>query len=213
MKTKFLLGALIAVAALGAGGYAAYGLGMQRGMAMSTPAAAGTPGAASGTTASAASASPGERKPLYWHDPMVPGARFDKPGKSPFMDMQLVPVYADEGVGAQGGVSISPRTQQNLGLRTAEVVRGSLAPGIDAVGSVAWNERDAAVVPARANGYVEKLSVRAVFDPVTRGQVLAELYVPEWVAAQEEFLAVRGMRGTDLAAIVDGAASACARRG
>ena len=31
----------------------------------------------------------GERKVLYWHDPMVPGQRFDKPGKSPFMDMQL----------------------------------------------------------------------------------------------------------------------------
>jgi Cu(I)/Ag(I) efflux system membrane fusion protein len=44
-----------------------------------------------------------------------------------------------------------------------------------------------------------------VFDPVARGQVLAELYVPEWVAAQEEFLALRGMRGTDLDAIVDGA--------
>jgi Cu(I)/Ag(I) efflux system membrane fusion protein len=62
-----------------------------------------------------------------------------------------------------------------------------------------------AVVPARANGYVEKLNVRAVFDPVAQGQVLAELYVPEWVAAQEEFLSVRGMQGTDLAAIVDGA--------
>jgi len=37
------------------------------------------------------------RKVLYWHDPMVPGQKFDKPGKSPFMDMELVPVYADEG--------------------------------------------------------------------------------------------------------------------
>ena len=48
----------------------------------SAPGAADTPGA-------------GERKVLYWHDPMVPGAKFDKPGKSPFMDMDLVPVYAD----------------------------------------------------------------------------------------------------------------------
>jgi membrane fusion protein, copper/silver efflux system len=209
MKTKFLLSGLIVVAALGVGVYAAYGLGMQRGMAMSTPAAATLGAASTASAASAASgtgsASAGERKPLYWHDPMVPGARFDKPGKSPFMDMQLVPVYADEGAGAQGGVSISPRTQQNLGLRTAEVVRGNLAPSIDAVGSVAWNERSVVVVPARANGYVEKLNVRAVFDPVTKGQVLAELYVPEWVAAQEEFLSVRGMQGTNLAAIVDGA--------
>jgi membrane fusion protein, copper/silver efflux system len=208
MKSKFILTAgLIVAAVLGAGVYGAYDLGMKRGMSMSTAASTG-PGAssvASSAAAPSAAAASGERKPLYWHDPMVPGPKFDKPGKSPFMDMQLVPVYADEGAGAQGGVSISPRTQQNLGLRTAEVVRGSLAPKIDAVGSVTWNERDVAVVPARANGYVEKLNVRAVFDPVAKGQVLAELYVPEWVAAQEEFLSVRNMRGTDLSAIVDGA--------
>jgi membrane fusion protein, copper/silver efflux system len=205
MKAKYLFGALIGAAALGAGVYAAYGLGMQRGMAMSTPLTTATGAASQASVAAAATSASGERKPLYWHDPMVPGARFDKPGKSPFMDMQLVPVYADEGAGAEAGVSISPRTQQNLGLRTAEVVRGSLAPSIDAVGSVTWNERSVVVVPARANGYVEKLNVRAVFDPVVQGQVLAELYVPEWVAAQEEFLSVRGMQGTGLAAIVDGA--------
>jgi membrane fusion protein, copper/silver efflux system len=206
MKTRFLVIGLIVAGTLGVGVYAAYALGMKRGMTMPTDASTATaPAPASTAAASTASAASTERKVLYWHDPMVPGARFDKPGKSPFMDMQLVPVYADEGAGAQGGVSISPRTQQNLGLRTAEVVRGSLAPSIDAVGSVAWNERSVAVVPARANGYVEKLNVRAVFDPVLRGQVLAELYVPEWVAAQEEFLSVRGMQGTDLAAIVDGA--------
>ena len=53
------------------------------------------------------------RKVLYWHDPMVPGQRFDKPGKSPFMDMPLVPVYADEQ--ASSGVRVSPGVQQNLG--------------------------------------------------------------------------------------------------
>ena len=203
MKRNVFVVGLVVVMSLGAGMYGAYGLGMKRGMGMSAPAssAPGPASAASSAPATAAAAS-GERKVLYWHDPMVPGAKFDKPGKSPFMDMQLVPVYADE---AAGGVTISPRTQQNLGVRTAEVVRGSLSPSIDAVGSVTWNERDVAVVPARANGYVERLHVRAVFDPVTRGQVLAELYVPEWVAAQEEFLSVRGMQGTGLAAIVDGA--------
>jgi hypothetical protein len=36
------------------------------------------------------------RTPLYWYDPMVPDKHFDKPGKSPYMDMQLVPKYADE---------------------------------------------------------------------------------------------------------------------
>jgi Cu(I)/Ag(I) efflux system membrane fusion protein len=55
----------------------------------------------------AAGAPDSERKVLYWHDPMVPGPRFDKPGKSPFMDMQLVPVYADAEPAA-AGVAISP---------------------------------------------------------------------------------------------------------
>ena len=76
---------------------------------------------------------------------------------------------------------------------------------VDAVGSVAFNERDQAVVQARATGFVERLHVRATLDRVRKGQPLAELYVPDWVAAQEEFLAVRRMQGTDLAPLVDGA--------
>src|ERR1700752_1142846 len=87
------------------------------------------PGEASMTAAPAASGA-GDRKVLYWHDPMVPGQRFDKPGKSPFMDMQLVPVYAG-GDGDQGSVTISPRVQQNLGVRTAEVKRGAVQPVVE----------------------------------------------------------------------------------
>src|SRR5262245_27388324 len=56
----------------------------------------------------------GKRKILYWHDPMVPGQKFDKPGKSPFMDMQLVPVYADE-AGEGRDVRVNPTVVQNLG--------------------------------------------------------------------------------------------------
>jgi Cu(I)/Ag(I) efflux system membrane fusion protein len=164
---------------------------MNQGMKMAGPA----PGDAAPT---------GDRKVLYWHDPMVPGQKFDKPGKSPFMDMQLVPVYADSD-GAEGKVTISPRVQQNLGVRTAEVTKGTLAPAVEAVGNVAYNERDVAVVQARSNGFVEKLYVRAPLDPVRKGQPLAELYVPEWVAAQEEYLSVRRMAGTRLEALLDGA--------
>ena len=61
-----------------------------------------------------------ERKVLYWTDPMVPGYRSDKPGKSPFMDMELVPVYAEDGGAAEGGVSIRPEVINNLGVRTAQ---------------------------------------------------------------------------------------------
>ena len=132
------------------------------------------------------------KKILYWHDPMVPGPKFDQPGKSPFMDMQLVPMYADD-ASDEGKVSISSRVQQNLGIRTAEVVKGNLASAVDAVGSVAYDEHDVALVSARSNGFVEKLLVRAPLDPVKKGQPLAELYVPDWVAAQEEYLSVKRM--------------------
>ena len=147
------------------------------------------------------------RRVLYWHDPMVPNTRFDKPGKSPFMDMQLVPVYADAGGGSgdAAGVAIASRVQQNLGMRTAEVTQGSLARPLEVSGAIAWNERDVAVVAARTGGFVERLYVRAALDAVTRGQQLAEIYAPEWVSVQEEYLAVRRMQGTGTAPIVDGA--------
>ncbi|MGZ3182061.1 MAG: efflux RND transporter periplasmic adaptor subunit [Telluria sp.] len=131
-----------------------------------------------------------ERRILYWQDPMVPGQHFDKPGKSPYMDMQLVPVYADD-PGAAAGVRIDARAQQNLGMRTAEATRERMQLSVEAPGSVAWDETSSAVVQARAAGFVERLFVRAPFTSVRAGQPLAELFVPEWTAAQEEFLAVR----------------------
>ena len=66
-----------------------------------------------------------ERKILFWYDPMYPNTRFDKPGKSPFMDMDLVPKYADEESSASG-VRIDPTQTQNLGVKTATVTRGPL---------------------------------------------------------------------------------------
>ena len=207
----FVVAAIVCLAA--AGGYGIGRLGQPQGAPPSKSVGA-APAAEPGTAPAGATAS-AEKKVLYWHDPMVPGPKFDKPGKSPFMDMQLVPVYAESGHedAHTSGVTINPRTQQNLGVRTAEVVKGTLASGVEAVGSVAWNERDVAVVPARATGYVEKLFVRAPLEPVAQGQPLAALYVPDWVAAQEEFLATRRIAASssasgsnsDLKSLVDGA--------
>ena len=187
----FGLGAVLLVTAAGGVGYW-YAM---RQMSTMTPTAAADAGASAGS-ASAAQEKDG-RKVLYWHDPMVPAQKFDKPGKSPFMDMQLVPVYADEGAD-DGKVSISPRMVQNLGVRTSTVVKGSLAQKLDAVGSVAYNERNVAVVQARVTGYVEKLYARAPLDPVRKGQPLVEILAPEWVAAQEEYLALMRMQVPDM---------------
>ena len=144
------------------------------------------------------------KKIIYYHDPMVPGNKFDKPAKSPFMDMMLVPVYAD-GDSDGSKITVSPRIQQNLGVRTAEVTEGVLSPQVLAVGNIAFNERDQAFVQARATGFIERLYVRATLDRVSKGQALAELYIPDWIAAQEEFLTVRRMEGKDLATLVDAA--------
>ena len=148
------------------------------------------------------------RKVLYWRDPMNPGQRFDKPGKSPFMDMPLEPVYADA-AGDATTVSIDPRVQQNLGVRTVAVKSGRVTSGLEAVGNVAYNERDVVAVQARANGFLERLHVRATLDPVRKGQALAEIYVPEWVAVQEEYLTARRIAAqsgaVSLTGLVDGA--------
>ncbi len=132
-----------------------------------------------------------DRKALYWYDPMVPAQRFDKPGKSPFMDMQLVPMYADEG-GDQAGVKIDPGVMQNLGIRLAKVEQTSLAATLDAVATVQFNDRDVAVIQARSGGFVERVYARAPGDVIGRGAPLVDLRVPEWFGAQSEFLALRG---------------------
>jgi Cu(I)/Ag(I) efflux system membrane fusion protein len=223
---RWIAGALALLLA-GAGGYGLYRLGMEHGAAPKQPAvpAASAAPAASGTVPQgipegeeatrrhiASGIKAGDvdpvvgRKVLYYRDPMAPATRFDKPGKSPFMDMMLVPVYAEGGGDAdQGRVNISSRVQQNLGLRTAPVTEGTLSPEVAAVGNIAFNERDQAIVQARAGGFVERLHVRATLDRVGKGQPLVDLYVPDWIAAQEEFLSLRQMKGDDLAPLVDGA--------
>jgi len=197
MKRALII--VLIAAALGAGAYGAYRIGMSRGMQMTAgeiamPAANSAPGAANVDSAT-------DKRVLYWHDPMVPGHRFDKPGKSPFMDMDLVPVYAD-GDSDAGNVKISPRMQQNLGVRTAQVTSAKLTQKLEAVGSIAYNDRDVAVVMARVGGFVERLHARAALDPVRKGQPLVEIYVPEWIAAQEEYLAVKRMQGQGTEALV-----------
>ena len=235
MNRKFLVGGLMAASLFCAAGYGLYTLGLKRGASVAnnavlTTAAQSASTASSAATSSATQAAPqgiaqsedatrrhiaaglkaGDTDPvtgskiLYYHDPMVPASKFDKPAKSPFMDMMLVPVYAASDAD-QGKITVSPRVQQNLGVRTAVVTEGVLTPQVTAVGSIAFNERDQAVVQARATGFVERLYVRATLDRVTRGQPLADLYVPEWVAVQEEFLAIKRMQGSQLASLVDGA--------
>jgi Cu(I)/Ag(I) efflux system membrane fusion protein len=149
-----------------------------------------------GSTALAVTSATGEktdpktgRKVLYWHDPMVPNQHFDKPGKSPFMDMQLEPVYADEG--GSNGIKIDPGLQQNLGIRYAAVRRQETTEGFDAVGTTQFDESKAVVVQSRVTGYIDHLYTSAPMQRVTKGAPIASLFVPDWLAPQEEYLALK----------------------
>ncbi|MDX2235966.1 MAG: efflux RND transporter periplasmic adaptor subunit, partial [Hyphomonadaceae bacterium] len=151
-----------------------------------------------GVSRDAPAASQDERRVLYWYDPMVPDQHFDQPGRSPFMDMDLVPRYADEGP-AEAGVRIDPGVVQNLGVRLATVESAPVSRTVNAAGVIVFSERAVALVQARAAGFVERAYGRAVGDVISAGAPIVDIRVPEWTAAQAEFLALRSAGG-DLAA-------------
>jgi Cu(I)/Ag(I) efflux system membrane fusion protein len=144
---------------------------------------------------------PVEREILYWVAPMDPNYRRDAPGKSP-MGMDLVAVYADDaGERAPGVVSIDPTVVNNLGVRTAQAERGPLARRVETVGYVSYDEDTLQHIHSRVDGWIEKLAVKAAGDPVTRGQLLFQLYSPTLVNAQQEYLAaLSGGSGTLISA-------------
>ncbi len=124
---------------------------------------------------------------LYWVAPMDPNYRRDKPGKSP-MGMDLIPVYAESSGSGDGSISIAPEVVQNLGIRTATAERSRLWRGIDTVGYVDYDESLVSHIHLRTEGWIENLVVQSEGERVTRGQRLFDIYSPELVNAQEEFL-------------------------
>lgn len=134
----------------------------------------------------------GQGEVLYYYDPMFPDQKFDAPGKSPFMDMQLVPKYAGEAAGSETapGIAINARVAQNLGIRTAKAKVGTLENSLKVTGTIEYNERDIALVQARSGGFVERTYRRAPGDVIVVGAPLADILVPDWGGAQAEYLAL-----------------------
>ncbi|GLX80388.1 copper transporter [Thalassotalea insulae] len=130
-----------------------------------------------------------EKKPLYWVAPMDSNYRRDKPGKSP-MGMDLIPVYQDgtDTTTQANAIKINPTVINNLGVRTATVTDKVMTQQITTVGYVKYDEDKLVHIHPRVDGWIEQLYVKAVGDPVTKGQALYTLYSPELVNAQEEFL-------------------------
>jgi len=127
-----------------------------------------------------------EKEILYYRAPMDPTYISPKPGKSP-MGMDLVPVYAgEEAFGAT--VKINPATVQNIGVRTAAVIKKDLYQNIRTVGRVDYDETKVGLVQTKFSGWIEKSYVDKTGQKVRKGDTLLEIYSPQLVTAQEEYL-------------------------
>lgn len=136
-----------------------------------------------------------EPKILYWYDPMVPGQKFDKPGKSPYMDMDLVPFYEEEESGKAGGqalpenaLRIDPAYRQALGVRTGKAAFHEFGRAIHAYGHIAPSTRLEHAVDVRTAGWVVDLKTDAVGDTVKKGDLLFTYYSPDLMQAQSDYL-------------------------
>ena len=129
------------------------------------------------------------KKIKYWVAPMDPTYIRNEPGKSP-MGMDLVPKYEDEG-GANEPAStirVDPVTVQNMGVRLAPVARKELTKTIRAFGNITYDERRLYTVNTKFDGWIEKLNINYVGQNVAKGQPLFNIYSPDIVTAQEEYL-------------------------
>src|SRR5262249_20373750 len=143
----------------------------------------------------AAAGRPAERRILYYRNPMGLADTSPVPKKDS-MGMDYIPVYADEAGNVSGTVRISPGRIQMLGVRTEEVaMRPALTRTIRATGTLQFNERRLATITTKVAGWIERLAVAATGDPVRKGQVLAGIYAPDLVAAEEEYLVAARMTG------------------
>jgi Cu(I)/Ag(I) efflux system membrane fusion protein len=128
-----------------------------------------------------------EKEVIYWVAPMDANYRRDKPGKSP-MGMALVPVYAGDAGNNSSGVTISPEVIQNLGIRTMAAERSRLWRSIDTVGYVDYDESRVSHIHLRTEGWIEHLAAHSEGERVRKGEKLLELYSPDLVNAQDEFV-------------------------
>ena len=130
----------------------------------------------------------GQRKIKYWQAPMDPTYIRDEPGKSP-MGMDLVPVYEDEEEDfAAGAIRIDPVFVQNIGVQSEMVQRTDIPFTIRTVGTLTYDDNQITWVNTKYEGWIESVYVNYVGEPVEQGQKLFEIYSPQLVTTQKEYL-------------------------
>lgn len=129
-----------------------------------------------------------ERKILYYKNPMGSGHVSTTPMQDE-MGMDYIPVYSEPAAAKMltpDVVTISPRTAQNIGLRTAPVSMGSLKSEVALNGALTIDETRVAVVTNKVEGYIEKLYINAVGQTVHSGAPIYDIYSPALMAMIEE---------------------------
>jgi len=131
--------------------------------------------------------------PVQYTCPMHPFIIKDKPGACPICGMSLVKKV--EGAQASPGetatleqVSLSPTQMVMANVATVEAKAMPLAREINAVGIVQYDQTRQARVTAWVAGRIDKLHVNSVGSYVAKGKPVAEVYSPDLVSAQQEYL-------------------------
>ena len=129
------------------------------------------------------------KKIKYWAAPMDPTYIRNEPGKSP-MGMDLVPVYEEEGdeKTPHSTIRIDPVTMQNMGVRLGRVEKQVLSKTIRTFGTITFDETGLYSVNIKFNGWIETLYVDFVGEQVEKGQPLFDIYSPDLLTAQQEYL-------------------------
>src|SRR3989338_8320225 len=128
-----------------------------------------------------------DRKILFYRAPMNPEITSPTPKKDE-MGMDYVPVYEEEEGIAPGAVKIDPTIVQSIGVRTEKVIKKPLRRTIRTVGRIDYDERKVTHIHTKIQGWVEKLYIDFTGKEVNEGDMLLEVYSPELVSAQEEYL-------------------------
>ncbi len=142
----------------------------------------------SAKTATAAAPAPKARRILYYRSPMNPSVTSPVPAKDA-MGMDYVPVYADEAQAAvPGTVRIDPVIVQDIGVRTATVVRRTISRRVRAVGRVTYDEDLLTRLHPKTAGWVQHTDVDQTGQKVAKGAILLSIYSPQLVTSEQEYL-------------------------
>ena len=128
---------------------------------------------------------------LYWTCGMHPTVRSDKEGKCPICFMDLVPVYAggkEKEEGEKLSLQLSKTSRDLAEIKTSVVERRRLKKEIYTVGKVDYDESKIAYVSAWAGGRIDRLFADFTGIRVRKGDHLVEIYSPQLVSAQDEYL-------------------------